>query len=212
MAIDDPRQVLSGQSDGQSRLRYIAGKIICQQGDPANVLFYVERGHIAISVVSPTGNEAVIGLRGQGDFFAVRSLMSGSRRLLTATALTESTIVRIRKSAAAILLRERSEFAEMFIAYLLRQKLRDQENIINQLTNGAEGRLARTLLQIADWNATGTGEIQLDQTMLANLIGATRGRVNFIMNKFKRHGLIEYDRRGIVIARDALLKALGDVK
>jgi CRP/FNR family transcriptional regulator, cyclic AMP receptor protein len=207
----DSKPLLNGRDIGQTRLRFTAEQVVCTQGDPPDALFYIESGQLKVSVVSPSGKEAVIGVRGEGDFFGVRSLVSGDQRLATATALTDCTIVRIAKSAVTGLLRAGPDFAEMFIGYLLRQHLRDQENLIDQLTNSAERRLARVLLHLADVNRTGKPHtIQINQTVLANMIGTTRPRVSAFMNKFRRRGFIEYDRHGSISVRNELLKGVLD--
>jgi len=207
----DSKPLLNGRDIGQTRLRVAAEQIVCTQGDPLDALFYVESGQLKISVVSPSGKEAVIGVRNEGDFFGVRSLISSGQRLAAATALTDCTIIRISKSGVTSLLRAGPDFAEMFIGYLLRQLLRDQENLIDQLTNSAERRLARVLLQLADVSRTGKpNTIQINQTVLANMIGTTRPRVSAFMNKFRRQGFIEYDRHGSISVRNDLFKVVLD--
>jgi CRP/FNR family cyclic AMP-dependent transcriptional regulator len=174
-------------------------------------VFYIQGGQVKISIVSPNGKEAVTGVRGEGDFFGVRSLLGGDQRLATVTALTECIIIRIRKAAMTRLLRERPDLVEMFVSYLLRQHLRDQENLIDQLTNSAERRLARVLLQLASSGGTaGPAPVRIDQMALANMIGTTRPRVNSFMNKFRRNGFIEYDREGSINVRSALRQVLLD--
>jgi len=209
----DPKLLLNGRSPGQTALHYMAGQTICQQGDPAGPLFYIERGVVTSSVVSPTGKPAIVGLRSAGDFFGVRSLISvGEQRFCTVSALTVCTIIRIERSAMSRLLYQWPEFGKMFVHYLLRQYLRDQENIVSQLTSSAEERLARLLLHLANVNVAEASEtIKLDQAALAGMIGTTRPRVSVFMNKFRRRGLIEYNRNELRIARDALIKALGDM-
>ncbi len=195
----------------QTRLRFAANEIICRQDDPAEALFYDEVGQVNISVVTPSGKQAVIGLRGEGDFFGVRSLLSGDHRLTTVTASSDCAIMRIKKTGVKRLLRDHADFAEMFISYLLRQHLRDQESLIDQLTNSAEKRLARVMLQLANYSrADDTLTIRANQTMLANMTGTTRARVNSFMNKFRRHGYIEYNGQGLITVRNALRKVLFD--
>jgi CRP/FNR family cyclic AMP-dependent transcriptional regulator len=154
---DDLRRLINGQAVGQTCLRLAGGQIVCRQGDPPDAVFYIQGGQVKISIVSPNGKEAVTGVRGEGDFFGVRSLLGGDQRLATVTALTECIIIRIRKAAMTRLLRERPDLVEMFVSYLLRQHLRDQENLIDQLTNSAERRLARVLLQFRRHRRTGSG-------------------------------------------------------
>ncbi len=206
----DPRKVLTGRGAGQSRLRLAPEQIIYAQGDLAEALFYVESGQVKITVVSPNGKEAVIALRGEGKFFSEVCLIGQRQRCIaTATALTDSSIVRVTKAAMMRLLRQEPDFAEAFITYLVRQRASEVESLIDQLTNSAEKRLVRVLLQLAvggdDPQPIST---RINQAVLANMIGTTRSRVNFFMNKFKRQGLIEYNRDGYVSVRKASLRGL----
>ena len=204
-----PRKVLTGRGAGQSRLRLAPEQIIYEQGDAAEALFYVGSGQVKITVVSPDGKEAVIAIRGEGEFFGEGCLISQHRRIATAMTLTDCSVLRITKAAMARMLRDEPNFAEAFITYLVRRHIRNQENLIDNLTNSAEKRLARVLLQLAvggdDPQPIST---RINQAVLANMIGTTRSRVNFFMNKFKRQGLIEYRRDGYVSVRKALLMAL----
>lgn len=203
----DLKQVLNGQSAGQTRKTYAPGDTITQQGDPAATLFYVERGQVAVSVVLQAGKEAIVGVRGPGDFFGLRSLLDGGARRASGIALTECTIVQIEKSVAARLLHERLEFAGLLNDFLLRQHLRDLKRIINQ-SYPAKERLRQTLLEISNFSSSGTAEpIKITQTMLANLVGTTRSRVSLFMNSFRRRGLVEYDRAGMLIVRKTLGRA-----
>ena len=157
--------------------------------------------------------EAIIGVRGRGDFFGLQSLLGGGRRrgLDAATALTDCTIIQVKASTAIRLLREHPDFAANFIIYLIRLHLRSEERLIDQLTYSAEQRLARVLLQLAD--ADGFIEpdlVYVNQTLLANTVGTTRSRVSAFMNKFKRRGLIDYDRRGVLGVRRALRDFVSD--
>ena len=207
----DPRRLLSGGGAGQMRLQFAVGQTIFKQGDLTDEVFYIEHGQVKLSVVSAGGKEAVVAVHGTGDFFGTRSLLSGDQRIATATALADCTLIRIRKSAMRGLLRENLDLAEMFLCYLLRQHIRDQENIIDQLTNSAERRLARVLLQLAAASHGGRpNTIKLNQTELANMIGTTRSRVSSFMNKFRHRGFIDYDRQGVISVRDGLRKVLND--
>jgi CRP/FNR family cyclic AMP-dependent transcriptional regulator len=204
----DPRQILTGNAAGQARLQLAPHHIICEQGDPADAVFYLERGSVKISVVAWSGKEAVMALRGAGAFLGTGCLVEAQRRS-AATTVTACVVVRIAKAAVIRMLRDEPDFAEMFAISLVRQRICDQESIVDQLTNSSEKRLARALLQIAN---AGRGDNPqaistcLDQTALANMIGTTRPRVSFFMNKFRRQGLIEYDRRGRLSVHNALLK------
>ncbi|MGO9263517.1 MAG: Crp/Fnr family transcriptional regulator [Candidatus Binataceae bacterium] len=205
----DPAKVLTGHGAGQSRLRLAPEQMIYSQGDPADSLFYIESGRVKITVVSPAGKEAVIAIRSEGEFFGELCLINRQRRIATTTTLNDCSIVSVAKAAMMRLLRQDPDFAEMFVTYLVRQRAGEVESLIDQLTNSAEKRLARVMLQLA---AGGDDpqpmSIRISQAVLANMVGTTRSRVNFFMNKFKRQGLIEYNRDGYVSVRKALLRAL----
>ncbi|HTV37100.1 MAG TPA: Crp/Fnr family transcriptional regulator [Xanthobacteraceae bacterium] len=204
----DLKQVLNGQSAGQTRKTYSAGETIAQQGEAAAALFYIERGQVAVSVVLHAGKEAIVGVRGPGDFFGLRALLGGGPRRASGIALTDCIIIHIEKSLATRLLQERLEFAGMFNDYLLRQHLRDLKRIISQ-SYPAKERLRQTLIEISNLSASGPAQpIKITQTMLANLVGTTRSRVSLFMNNFRRRGLVEYDRAGMLIVRKTLDKAL----
>ncbi|MGD0024208.1 MAG: Crp/Fnr family transcriptional regulator [Xanthobacteraceae bacterium] len=203
----DPKRVLSGRGAGQSRLRLAPGQVIFAQGDFADALNYIESGLVKLAVVSPSGKEAVIALRGDGEFFGTWCLIKEHRRAATSTALTDCSLVRITAAAVIRMLREEPGFAEMFVTSLVSQHLRAQETLVDQLINSAEKRLARVLLQLANFGRAGNpGSIptRINQAVLANTIGTTRPRVSFFMNKFRRQGFIEYDRHGYVTVRNSL--------
>ena len=168
-------------------------------------MFYIETGRVKLSIVSPNGKEAVLSLRGDGDFFGVRSLVRVHRRVTTATALTDCTIVRMTTSAMTRLLRDEPDFVELYTSYLMLQHARDQENLADLLTNSAEKRLARILLQLADFGPEGDPKpipIRISQETLAEMVGTTRSRVNYFLNKFRRLGFIEY--KGNLVVHRAL--------
>lgn len=194
---------LNGESVGQMRKRYAAGETISHQGGATAVLFYVEQGKVAAAANFPDGKEALVGVRGPGDFLGLRSLLEGGSRA-SGIALTDCIVVQIEKSAVVRLLRDQREFGGIFVDYLLRQHLRDLKRIINQ-SYPAEERLRHTLLELADLRAAGRAEpLKITQTMLANLVGTTRSRISFFMNKFRRQGLVEYNRAGMLVVRNML--------
>jgi CRP-like cAMP-binding protein len=206
-SLFDPGRLLTGYGAGQSRLQFPPEHFIYAQGDTAEALFYVERGQVKISVVVPSGKEAVVGIRGEGEFFGEACLAGRRRRIGAAMALTDCSILRITTAAMTRLLHDEPTFADAFIAYEVDQRLSDNESLVDQLTNSAERRLARTLLRLADFgrgNVPGPIPARVNQTMLAEMVGTTRSRINFFMNKFKRQGLIEYYRNGEVRVCGAL--------
>jgi CRP/FNR family transcriptional regulator, cyclic AMP receptor protein len=197
---------LNGESVGQVRKKYAAGETISHRSGAAAALFYVEQGKVATTANFPDGTEAVVGLRGPGDFFGLRSLLEGGSHCPSGIALTECTVVQIEKSALVSLLRDQQEFGGIFIDYLLRQHMRDGKKIIYQ-SYPAEERLRQTLLEIADLKASSkTESLKITQTMLAKLVGTTRPRISVFMNNFRRQGLIEYNRAGMLVVRNALRK------
>ncbi len=206
----DPAKFLTGHGAGQSRIQFAPHHVIFAQGDRADALFLIESGWVKITYVSPSGKEMVIALRGDGKFVGTRSLIL-RHRTATVTTLTGCSLIRVTTSALIDLLREEPDFAEMFTTYLVRQSLRGQVNLISQLHNSAERRLARVLLQLASY-APGPDpqpvSMHINQADLANMIGTTRSRVSFFLNKFKRQGFIEYDHDGHLSVRGALVRFL----
>jgi CRP/FNR family transcriptional regulator, cyclic AMP receptor protein len=207
----DPASVLNGRGPGQSRLQCAPGDAVYAQDSSPDTAFYVEHGIVKISFIVPSGKEAVVGIRHPGDFFGTRCLVG--RRMGNATALTECSLIRITAAALLHMLREVPDLAVMFAAYLVSQSIEDQSNLVDQLTNSAERRLARTLLRLAHFN--GGGDLapipgRINQTVLADMVGTTRSRVNFFMNKFKREGLIEYNRLGDIAVRSTLSRVLAE--
>ena len=194
---------LNGRGPGQSRLRPRAGEVVCTQGVLDDALFFVEQGWVKISTVSPGGREAVLALRGPGSFCGTRSLLDRHIRTTTATALTDCALVRIGRVAAIKLIRAEPDFAEPFTLYLLHQGHEDQVCLIEQLTCSSEQRLARALARLAA-DTGGEISIPINQADLASMIGTTRSRVSYFMNKFRRLGHIEYSRQGYVTVHKSL--------
>jgi CRP/FNR family transcriptional regulator, cyclic AMP receptor protein len=204
--IRDFSRFLNGRAAGQTRLRTPAQLVVCRQGAPDDSLFYVQEGWVKISVASPDGREAVLAIRGPGTFFGTRSLIARHRRRASATTLSECSLVRLTRAAAIHLLRTEPDFAEMLAIYLARQGQRDQESLADQLIYSSERRLARTLLRLRDGTGGQPAEISLriSQDDLASMIGTTRSRVSYFMNKFRRLGFIEYGRQGFVTVHGSL--------
>jgi CRP/FNR family transcriptional regulator, cyclic AMP receptor protein len=211
----DPRRFLTGRGTGQSRLQPAPGEIIWTQGQPGEEVFFVEKGWIKVSTVSRNGKEALLALPGEGEFIGTRCLIEGYKRIGTATALGECSLIRITRSALIRLLRQEPDFAQMLLTCVVRQSLRAQRVLAEQMTNSSERRLARTLLRLAD----GTGAhnqksrpilARVSQADLASMVGTTRARVSYFMNRFRRQGFIDYNRQGYVTVHKRLAKAIED--
>ena len=175
---------------------YAKGKVVFSQGQPSDAVMYVQKGSIKISVLSRTGKEAVVAMLGPGDFFGEGALTGQSIRLGTATATASTTVLVIEKGAMLRLLRDEPTFSERFIAYMLARNLRIEADLVDHLFNSSEKRLARALLLLARF-----GEVdgpcrripKISQETLAEMVGTTRSRVNFFMNKFRDLGFIAYN-------------------
>jgi len=185
------------ESTGPARrvVKYRRGEIVFAQGDPGNDIRYIQKGTIKLSVLSRIGKEAVVAMLGPGDFFGEGALAGQSVRIGTATAVGPSSVLIIEKEAMARLLREEPAFSDRFISYMLTRNMRIEADLIDQLFNSSEKRLARTLLLLARYGQVNPQRKlpQISQETLAEMIGATRSRVNFFMNKFRKLGLIDYN-------------------
>jgi CRP/FNR family transcriptional regulator, cyclic AMP receptor protein len=211
----DPRRFLTGRGTGQSRLQPAPGEIIWTQGEPGEELFFVEKGWIKVSTVSRNGKEALLALPGEGEFIGTRCLIEGYKRIGTATALGECSLIRITRPAVIRLLRQDPDFAQTLLTCVVAQSLRAQRILAEQMTNSSERRLARTLLRLA--NGTGSHNqksqrilARVSQADLASMVGTTRARVSHFMNKFRRQGFIDYNRQGYVTVHKRLARALQD--
>ncbi|MGA8496603.1 MAG: Crp/Fnr family transcriptional regulator [Xanthobacteraceae bacterium] len=192
----DPKVFLSKVNGGRAIAEYRKDKIIFRQGDPSDAVFYIQSGKIKTTVVSEQGKEAVVALLGTGDFFGEGCLTGQPQRLATVSALTECVIVRISKTDITRVIHEEPAFAELFISHLLARNSRVEEDLVDQLFNSSEKRLARTLLLLANFGKEGRPEpiiAKVSQETLAEMIGTTRSRVSFFMNKFRKLGLIDYN-------------------
>jgi CRP/FNR family transcriptional regulator, cyclic AMP receptor protein len=173
------------------------GQKVFGQGEAADAVFYIQKGKIRLSVISKRGKEAIIGLLGDGNFLGEESIAAVLlKRVATATALTPSTILRIERVEMVRVLHEEQLFSEVFVSYLLARNARVQEDLVDQLFNSSEKRLARALLLLAQFGKEGAPETvipRISQETLADMIGTTRSRVNFFMNRFRKLGFIEYN-------------------
>lgn len=176
--------------------QYARGDAIFTQGDACDHVMYIRTGHVKLSVLSKTGREAVVAMLDPGDFFGEGCLAGQRVRMATATAVIPSAILRIRKAEMARVLHKQSAMSDRFITHMLSRNIRIEEDLIDQLFNSAEKRLARTLLLLARYGRQDKPVrvvAPLSQETLAEMVGTTRSRVNFFLNKFKKLGFIEYD-------------------
>ena len=176
-------------------MKYRKGETVFSQGDSANDIRYIQTGAIKLSVLSRIGKEAVVAMLTPGDFFGEGVLAGQSVRIATATAVTACSVLIIEKDAMLRLLQQQRAFSNRFISYTLRRNMRIEAELVDQLINSSERRLARTLLLLARYGQTNPLRTvpKISQATLAEMIGATRARVNFFMNKFRKLGLIEYN-------------------
>ena len=192
----DPQAFLAKINGGRAIADYRKDQIVFRQGDPADAVFYIQSGKVKKTVVSEQGKEAVVAILGAGDFFGEGSLAGEALRLSTVSALTKSVIARISKADITRVIHEEPTFAELFISHLLARNSRVEEDLVDQLFNSSEKRLARTLLLLANFGKEGRPEpiiAKVSQETLAEMIGTTRSRVSFFMNKFRKLGFIEYN-------------------
>jgi CRP/FNR family transcriptional regulator, cyclic AMP receptor protein len=179
-----------------ARLRFRTGVAVFSQGDPATSVMYVDQGDIRLSVLSRTGKEAVVAVLRPGHFFGEGCLVGQTQRMATATAMTACTVLTIDKPEMVRQLHTRPAFADLFLRHMLTRNIRIEEDLIDQLFNSSEKRLARTLLLLARYGepeATHRALPRVSQETLAEMVGTTRSRVNFFMNKFRKLGFIEYN-------------------
>ena len=192
----DPKSFLAKVGEGRIIATYHKNQPIFSQGDPANALFYIQKGKVKLTVVSTHGKEAIVAILGPADFFGEGCLAGQPRRISTAAALSDCSIARIEKRAAIKVIRNQPRFSELLMSYLLTRNIRIEEDLVDQLFNSSEKRLARILLLLANFGKNGKPELvipKISQETLAEMVGTTRARVSFFMNKFRKLGLVEYN-------------------
>ena len=192
----DPKVFLAKVNGGRVISNYRKDQTVFRQGDPADSVFYIQSGKVKITVISEQGKEAVVALLGTDDFFGEGCLTGQPLRLSTVSAMAQCVIVRISKADITGVIHKEPAFAELFIAHLLARNSRVEEDLVDQLFNSSEKRLARTLLLLANFGKEGRPEpvlAKISQETLAEMIGTTRSRVSFFMNKFRELGLIDYN-------------------
>jgi CRP-like cAMP-binding protein len=191
----DPKEFLSTIGEGRKVVAVRKKQIIFTQGDVADAVFYIQEGKVLLTVVSKIGKEATLGVFNEGDFFGEGCLVGRSFRMKSATAMTDCELLRIDKKAMMRALHREHEFSDLFVAYLLARNIRYEEDLVDQLFNSSEKRLARILLLLAHFGKEGTPESvipKISQETLAEMIGTTRSRVSFFMNRFRKLGFLDY--------------------
>src|ERR1700731_1780428 len=209
----DPEAFLAKVGEGRSIGEYRTDQIVFSQGDPADAVFYIERGEVKFTVVSAQGKEAVVAILGTNQFFGEGCLAGQAQRIATVATMTDSVIVRLEKAAIVRVIQQESAFSEMFIAHLLNRAIRIEADLVDQLFNSSEKRLARLLLLLANFGKDEKPEpilAKISQETLAEMIGTTRSRVSFFMNKFRKLGLIDYNGGGLEVHNSLLNAVLHD--
>jgi CRP/FNR family transcriptional regulator, cyclic AMP receptor protein len=192
----DPKAFLTRIEDGKTTREYRNDQIVFSQGDEADAVFYIQNGKVKLTVVSTRGKEAVIGVLERGSFFGEGCLAAQPLRMSTASAIQPSTIIRVGRSTMVRVLHKEPEFAELFTAYLLSRNVRIEEDLVDQLFNSSEKRLARILLLLAHFGKEPRPESvipKVSQETLAAMVGTTRSRVSYFMNRFRKMGFIHYN-------------------
>jgi CRP-like cAMP-binding protein len=205
----DVKSFLSSVGSGRSTEKYQRKKIIFRQGDPADGVFYIQSGKVELSVVSQQGKEGIIAILSAGDFFGEGCLAGQPLHMASAIALVESTIFKIEKQTMIRVLHDEPTLSAMFMAFLLSRNIQFEADLVDQLFNSSERRLARLLLLLANFGKEGKLEAvipPISQELLAARVGTTRSRINFFMNKFRKLGLIEYN--GHLKVHSALLNVV----
>src|SRR6202162_1585296 len=192
----DTKTFLSTIDGGRTIAVFSKIQAIFVQGDSSDSVFYIQKGKVRLTVVSKNGKEATIGILNQGDFFGEGCLAGQILRLFSATAMTDCSVMRIDKKSMVEVLHQEHAFSDLFVAYLLARNIRYEEDLVDQLFNSSEKRLARVLLLLAHFGKEGKPVSvvpKMSQEMLAEMIGTTRSRVSFFMNRFRTLGFIDYD-------------------
>jgi CRP/FNR family cyclic AMP-dependent transcriptional regulator len=192
----DPKEFLAKVGEGKTIVQFRKDQVVFAQGDAADTVFYIQKGRVKVVVISEHGKEAVVGILGPGQFFGEGCMNGHSLRIATTTAMEECLVTVITKAAMMAALHDQPKFSELFMAYLLTRNSRIEEDLIDQLFNSSEKRLARLLLLLAHFGKEGSPQPispNISQETLAEMIGTTRSRVSHFMNKFRKLGFVEYN-------------------
>jgi CRP-like cAMP-binding protein len=209
----DPKEFLATIGEGRKVVVFPKKQTIFTQGDAADAVFYIQEGEVRLTVVSKTGKEATLGILREGDFFGEGGLAGQPLRMGSATAMTDCELLRIDKKAMVLALHREHKFSDLFVAYLLARNVRYEEDLVDQLFNSSEKRLARILLLLARFGKEGVPETviaKISQETLAEMIGTTRSRVSFFMNRFRKLGFVDYGGSGLQVHSSLLNIVLHD--
>ena len=209
----DPKQFLATIGKGRRAVMFPRKQTIFAQGDSADAVFYIQQGKVRLTVVSQFGKEATIGILGEGDFFGEGALAGQPLRMGSASAMTDCDVLKIDKKAMIEALHREHTFSDLFVAYLLARNIRYEEDLVDQLFNSSEKRLARILLLLAHFGKEGVPETvipKISQETLAEMVGTTRSRVSFFMNRFRKLGFLHYDTEGMQVHSSLLNVVLHD--
>jgi CRP/FNR family cyclic AMP-dependent transcriptional regulator len=205
----DPKAFLANVGEGKAIVEYLKDQVVFAHGDVADTIYYIQKGRLKVVVISEQGKEAVVGILEPGQFFGEGCMNGHSLRIATTTAMEACLVTVITKAAMLAALHSEPKFSEMFMAYLLTRNSRIEEDLIDQLFNSSEKRLARLLLLLANFGKEGSPQPispNISQETLAEMIGTTRSRVSFFMNKFRKLGFISYN--GKIEVHNSLLNAV----
>jgi len=205
----DPKTILAKVGAAETVAAYGKGQRVFSQGDPAEAVFYIHAGRVKLSIVSEQGKEAVIAILQVGNFFGEGCLVGQSTRVSSVTALADCVIGRLTKAVTLKAIHDDPEFADLFMTYILARTIRVEADLVDQLFNSSEKRLARLLLLLANFGKDEKPEPilpDISQETLADMIGTTRSRVNLFMNKFRKLGFIDYNGR--IVVHTSLLNAV----
>jgi CRP/FNR family transcriptional regulator, cyclic AMP receptor protein len=209
----DPKKFLATIGEGRRVVSFPRKQTIFTQGDAADAVFYIQEGKVRLTVVSKIGKEATLGILGEGEFFGEGGLAGQPLRMGSATAMTDCELLQIDKKAMTLALHREHTFSDLFVAYLLARNIRYEEDLVDQLFNSSEKRLARMLLLLAHFGKEGIPEVvipKISQETLAEMIGTTRSRVSFFMNRFRKLGFVDYGESGLQVHSSLLNVVLHD--
>ncbi len=209
----DPQLFLATIGKGRRSVSFAKKQVIFSQGDAADAVFYIQTGKVRLTVVSKAGKEATLGILGAGEFFGEGTLAGQSQRMGSSSAMTDCELLRIDKKAMMLALHREHTFSDLFVTYLLARNIRYEEDLVDQLFNSSEKRLARILLLLAHFGKEGAPQTvipKISQETLAEMIGTTRSRVSFFMNRFRKLGFLDYGNDGLQVHSSLLNIVLHD--